>query len=280
MSCIMQVEHASKAFVSGSFLNRNTVEAVSDVSFTLNKGEVLAIVGESGSGKSTLARMLVQLIEPTSGKLLFEGREMNSRSLSRKAIAKDIQMIFQDPFETMNPNQRVIEIIGRPLKLHGAKGDVKEKVIGLLQKVGLNPAETYLDKYASQLSGGQKQRVMIARALGIEPRVLIADEPTSMLDVSVGIDIMNLMLDLKQDFNLSLVWITHNLGSARYMSDRILIMYKGKIVESGSTEEVIANPKHAYTKALLEASPDPWRRWNDVEANQASIQAERLEARG
>jgi peptide/nickel transport system ATP-binding protein len=277
MSSIMQVEQVSKAFVSGSFLNRNTVDAVSDVSFALNKGEVLAIVGESGSGKSTLARMLVQLIEPTSGKLLFEDHEMNSRSLSRKAIAKDVQMIFQDPFETMNPNQRVYEIIGRPLKLHGAKGDIKEKVIGLLQKVGLNPAEAYLDKYASQLSGGQKQRVMIARALGIEPRVLIADEPTSMLDVSVGIDIMNLMLDLKQDFDLSLVWITHNLGSARYMSDRILIMYKGKIVESGRTEEIIASPKHTYTKALLEASPDPWRRW-DV-ADQID-HAERLEARG
>ncbi|WP_336789542.1 ABC transporter ATP-binding protein [Paenibacillus sp. MMO-177] len=267
MSFIMQADNVSKTFGSGSFLNRNTVEAVSEVSFALNKGEVLAIVGESGSGKSTLARMLVHLIEPTSGQIRFEGRDLSRRSMARKAIAKDVQMIFQDPFETMNPNQRVYEIIGRPLKLHGGKGDIKAKVIELLQKVGLNPAEMYLDKYASQLSGGQKQRVMIARALGIDPRVLIADEPTSMLDVSVGIDIMNLMLDLKQDFDLSLVWITHNLGSARYMSDRILIMYKGRIVESGSTEEIIANPKHAYTKALLEASPDPWRRWKDAEHN-------------
>ncbi|MFB9328072.1 ABC transporter ATP-binding protein [Paenibacillus aurantiacus] len=263
MSRILQSQGVHKAFASGPVWKRQSFEAVKDVSFDLNKGEVLAIVGESGSGKSTLARMLVRLIEPTSGAIRFEGRELSSRSVSRKAIAKDVQMIFQDPFETMNPNQRVFDIIGRPLKLHGARGDIREQVLGLLRKVGLHPAESYLDKYAAQLSGGQKQRVMIARALGIQPRVLIADEPTSMLDVSIGIDIMNLMLDLKEEFDLSLVWITHNLGSARYMSDRMLIMHKGRVVESGRTEEIIAHPRHAYTRALLEASPDPWKRWAD-----------------
>lgn len=265
MSRILQAEGVHKAFGSGPVWKRQSFEAVKDVSFDLNKGEVLAIVGESGSGKSTLARMLVRLIEPTSGAIRFHGLELGSRSVSRKTVAKDVQMIFQDPFETMNPNQRVADIIGRPLKLHGAKGDIREQVLGLLRKVGLHPAESYLDKYAAQLSGGQKQRVMIARALGIQPRVLIADEPTSMLDVSIGIDIMNLMLDLKQEFDLSLVWITHNLGSARYMSDRMLIMHKGRVVESGPTEEIIVHPRHAYTRALLEASPDPWKRWEGAE---------------
>lgn len=177
-------------------------------------------------------------------------------------------MIFQDPFETMNPNHRVHDIIGRPLRLHGAKGDIREQVLALLGQVGLMPAEEFIDKYASQLSGGQKQRVMIARALGIKPNVLVADEPTSMLDVSVGIDIMNLLLDLKNDYDLSLIWITHNLGSARYMSDRMLIMYGGEIVESGETEAVIAEPRHAYTRTLLDASPDPWRQKDGGAAEQ------------
>ncbi|NBD22980.1 ABC transporter ATP-binding protein [Paenibacillus glycinis] len=260
MNPLLQVDSVSKVFESGSFLRKKRFTAVNDVSFTLSKGEVLAIVGESGSGKSTLARMIVNLIPATKGRILLEGSEVGSKSRSRKSVARELQMIFQDPFETMNPNHRVHDVVGRPLRLHGATGDIREQVLALLRKVGLTPAEDYIDKYASQLSGGQKQRVMIARALGINPRVLVADEPTSMLDVSIGIDIMNLMLDLKQDYDLALIWITHNLGSARYMSDRMLIMNGGRIVESGDTEAIIAAPRHAYTRTLLEASPDPWRR--------------------
>ncbi|MGO4538769.1 ABC transporter ATP-binding protein [Paenibacillus sp. 2TAB19] len=260
MKPLLQVNRVSKVFESGSFLQKKKFSAVRDVSFTLHKGEVLAIVGESGCGKSTLARMIVNLIDPTSGEILLDGSQTSRKSKDRKAVAKDLQMIFQDPFETMNPNYRVQDVIGRPLQLHGEQGDIRKKVLGLLAQVGLTPAEDYIDKYASQLSGGQKQRVMIARALGINPRVLVADEPTSMLDVSIGIDIMNLMLDLKNDYDLSLIWITHNLGSARYMSDRILIMYGGQIVESGETEQIISSPQHAYTRTLLDASPNPWGR--------------------
>ncbi|WP_081667010.1 ABC transporter ATP-binding protein [Paenibacillus pinihumi] len=260
MKPLLQVNHVSKAFESGSFLKKTRHNAVKDVSFTLHKGEVLAIVGESGCGKSTLARMIVNLVDPTSGEILLDGRAISRKPRDRKAVAKEIQMIFQDPFETMNPNHRILDVIGRPLQLHGEREDIRKRVLELLQKVGLAPAEDYIDKYASQLSGGQKQRVMIARALGINPRVLVADEPTSMLDVSIGIDIMNLMLDLKNDYELSLIWITHNLGSARYMSDNILIMYGGQVVERGDTEQIIANPQHAYTQTLLDASPNPWRR--------------------
>ncbi|MBB6637677.1 ABC transporter ATP-binding protein [Cohnella thailandensis] len=265
MKPLLQVHNVSQVYESGGLLRKGKVRAVRDVSLVLGEGEVLAVVGESGCGKSTLARMILGLLEPTAGRVEFEGRAVDRRRRGRLETAKRLQMIFQDPFETINSNQRVETVIGRPLQLHGAKGPVRERVLELLGQVGLTPAEDYIDKYPSQLSGGQKQRVMIARALGIGPRVLIADEPTSMLDVSIGIGIMNLMLDLKRDNDLSLLWITHNLGSARYMSDRIVIMFGGQIVESGPTEDVIASPGHPYTRALLHASPDPWRQKTEGE---------------
>lgn len=276
MKPLLQVHNVSQVYESGGFLRKNKVRAVRDVSLTLREGESLAIVGESGCGKSTLARMILGLLQPTEGRIELGDRPVARRGSGRLETAKRMQMIFQDPFETINANQKVETVIGRPLQLHGAKGPVRGRVLELLRQVGLTPAEDYIDKYPSQLSGGQKQRVMIARALGIGPRVLIADEPTSMLDVSIGIDIMNLMLDLKRDHDLSLLWITHNLGSARYMSDRILIMFGGQIVESGPTEEVIAAPKHPYTRALLNASPDPWRR----KAEKTEFQAQDREGAG
>src|SRR5690606_12100645 len=230
-----------------------------DVSFNLHEDEVIAIVGESGSGKSTTARILTNLIKSTSGDVLLDGVSIYDKSL-RKLLPEKIQMIFQDPFAALNPHHTVGYAIGRPLVLkHKTEGSVREKVIELLERVGLTPAEDFIEKYPFQLSGGQKQRVVIARVLGLEPEVIIADEPTSMLDVSIGIEIMNLLLDLKEKRKLSYILITHNLGSARYMADRIMVMYAGEIVEIGDSEEIVKNPKHPYTKLLLHSSPDPWK---------------------
>ncbi|SFB58427.1 peptide/nickel transport system ATP-binding protein [Cohnella sp. OV330] len=275
MKPLLQVDNVSQVYESGGLLRKSKMRAVRGVSLELHQGEVLAVVGESGCGKSTLARMILGLLPPTEGRVALAGRPIARRFAGRLETAKRLQMIFQDPFESINANQKVETVIGRPLQLHGAKGPVRGRVLELLRQVGLTPAEDYIDKYPSQLSGGQKQRVMIARALGIGPRVLIADEPTSMLDVSIGIDIMNLMLDLKRDHDLSLLWITHNLGSARYMSDRIVIMFGGQIVESGPTEEIIASPRHPYTEALLYASPDPWRKGAEPAGIEAADRAEK-----
>jgi peptide/nickel transport system ATP-binding protein len=260
MSVLLQAFNVSKTFASRALFRKNKHDAVRDVSFVLHPGEVLAIVGQSGSGKSTLARMIVNLIAPTSGEIKFLGQSVQHRKASERLnSAQQLQMIFQDPFETMNPNHTVEMLIGRPLQLHGHRGDVRPQVLELLVKVGLTPAEDFIMKYPFQLSGGQRQRVMIARALSIRPKVIVADEPTSMLDISIGIDIMNLLLDLKDEFDLSLIWITHNLASARYMANRIMVMNEGSMVETGDVDEVIRNPQHPYTKKLLLASPDPWR---------------------
>jgi peptide/nickel transport system ATP-binding protein len=267
LSALLQVHNVSKTFTSKALLRRNRHVAVREVSLELHAGEALAIVGQSGCGKSTLARMMVGLIEPDSGEIKFRGQPVRRRKASeRLGTAKQLQMIFQDPFESMNPNQDVESLIARPLLLHGYKGDVRLHVLELLRKVGLTPAEDFIRKYPYQLSGGQRQRVMIARALGIEPKVMIADEPTSMLDVSIGIEIMNLLLDLKEELNLALIWITHNLASARYMADRVMVMKDGSIVESGEVDEVIGRPRHPYTRKLLNASPDPWREERDADA--------------
>lgn len=238
---------------------KDQFQAVKNISFNLRKGEILAIVGESGSGKSTTARMITNLIKPTSGEILYDGTNINNRKFKR-LLPEKIQMVFQDPFAALNPNHTIGYAIGRPLELKKkAKGTVRERVLELLTQVGLTPAEDFIDKYPYQISGGQKQRAVIARVLGLEPEVIVADEPTSMLDVSIGIDIMNLMLDLREEKKLSYLLITHNLGSARYMADRIMVVFAGEVVEIGNAEEVINAPKHPYTKLLLHSSPDPWR---------------------
>nr|WP_193580905.1 ABC transporter ATP-binding protein [Paenibacillus aceris] len=239
--------------------------AVHDVNFTLEAGEVLAIVGESGSGKSTIARMLTNLIPATSGDIVYNGESLRASRQLRRKLPTFVQMIFQDPFAALNPHHTIGYIIGRPLQVqHIAEGDLQQRVLELLQKVGLTPAEDFIDKYPYQLSGGQKQRVVIAKVLGLAPKVIVADEPTSMLDVSIGVDIMNLLLDLKDKENLALILITHNLGSARYMADRIMVMYAGQMMECGPAEELIHNPQHPYTKLLLYSSPDPWREQSEA----------------
>lgn len=262
---LLHVNELGKVFSSRSMFRKKQVRAVQDVSFTLEAGEVLAIVGESGSGKSTVARMLTNLIPSTSGDIVYNGESLRTNRQLRKKLPTFVQMIFQDPFAALNPHHTIGYIIGRPLQVHRlTQGDLRSRVLELLRKVGLTPEEDFIDKYPYQLSGGQKQRVVIAKVLGLAPKVIIADEPTSMLDVSIGIDIMNLLLDLKEKENLALMMITHNLGSARYMADRIAVMYAGQVMEYGPAEELIQNPQHPYTKLLLYSSPDPWREQTEV----------------
>lgn len=257
---LLHVNELGKVFGSRSMFRKKEFRAVQDVSFSLGQGEVLAIVGESGSGKSTIARMLINLIPATSGDIVYNGESLRGNKRLARKLPTFVQMIFQDPFAALNPHHKIGYIIGRPLQVQGQwVGDTRPRVLELLQKVGLTPAEDFIDKYPYQLSGGQKQRVVIAKVLGLSPKVIVADEPTSMLDVSIGVDIMNLLLDLKDEEQLSLILITHNLGSAKYMADRIMVMYAGQMMEYGPAEKVISEPLHPYTKLLIYSSPDPWK---------------------
>ncbi|WP_211318690.1 ABC transporter ATP-binding protein [Nocardioides silvaticus] len=236
------------------------VKAVDGVNLALAPGEVVGLVGESGSGKSTLGRSLLGLAPATEGSIKFRGQDL--ASLSRRSLRdmrRHIQMVFQDPSAALNPAMTIEEAVGDALRVHGMRSAAERrvKVIDALERVGLSPVELFLEKYPRDLSGGQKQRVVIARAIITGPSVLVADEPISMLDMSVRAKILQLMLDLKKDLGLTYVYITHDLASAKYFCDRIAIMYLGRIVEIGPTEEIFANPRHPYTKALLRAIPDP-----------------------
>lgn len=236
------------------------VKAVDGIDLSLAPGEVVGLVGESGSGKSTLGRALLGLAPATAGSITFRGQDL--ASLSRRQlrdIRRHIQMVFQDPNAALNPAMTIEEAVGDALRVHGMRSatERRAKVVDALERVGLSPVELFLEKYPRDLSGGQKQRVVIARAIITGPSVLVADEPISMLDMSVRAKILQLMLDLKDDLGLTYVYITHDLASAKYFCDRIAIMYLGRIVEIGPTEEIFANPRHPYTKALLRAIPDP-----------------------
>jgi peptide/nickel transport system ATP-binding protein len=237
------------------------LRAVDDVDFALRPGTITALVGESGSGKSTVARMIAQLYQPTSGRVLFEGRETSARAQRRESLRyrSQVQMIFQDPFGSLNPVKTVEHHIARPLQIHRIvpRGRVRARVRELLALVGLVPPDQIAAKYPHELSGGQRQRVAIARAMAVEPSVVIADEPTSMLDVSIRIGVLNLMLRLKEERGLAFLYVTHDLASARYVADSMLVMYAGQIVEQGPTEEVLQSPLHPYTRLLLSAVPDP-----------------------
>ena len=236
-----------------------TVKAVDGVTLQLRRGEVVGLVGESGSGKSTLGRALLGLAPATDGSILFEGEDVAAMSARRlREIRREIQMVFQDPNAALNPTMTVEEGVGDALRVHGMKSAAERrvKVIEALERVGLSPVELFLTKYPRDLSGGQKQRVVMARAIIMDPSVLVADEPISMLDMSVRAKILQLMLDLKDQLELSYVYITHDLASAKFFCDRIAIMYLGRIVEIGPTEEIFAQPRHPYTKALLKAIPD------------------------
>ena len=257
MSATLEVQDLTKHFpaTTGIVSRRSRVHAVDEVSFTLQPGRITALVGESGSGNSTVARLLVRLYGPTSGTIRLNGREVGRRL---REYRSQVQMIFQDPFGSLNPAKTIRHHIARPLKIHGVVPDreVDARVHELLQTVGLVPPEHIAAKYPHQLSGGQRQRVAIARALAVEPVVLLADEPTSMLDVSIRIGILNLMLKLKEERRIAFLYVTHDLASARYVADDILVMYAGQIVEQGPIEQVLADPLHPYTRLLLAAVPD------------------------
>jgi peptide/nickel transport system ATP-binding protein len=236
------------------------VKAVDDVSFDVRRGEVLGLVGESGSGKTTLGRTLLGLVPATSGSVRFEGQEINGMSERElRVLRRSMQIVFQDPHASLNPAMTIEQSVGHPLTIHKvARGaEYRRRVAEALETVGLAPAEQFLDKYPSDLSGGQKQRAVIARAIILNPVLLVADEPVSMLDMSVRAKILELMLNLKHEFGFTYLYITHDLATAKFFCDRIAILYLGRIVEIGPAEAIYEDPKHPYTRALLRAIPEP-----------------------
>ena len=265
MQPILSIRNLRKLFPAGrpSIFDRaeKFVHAVDGVSLELGQGEVLALVGESGCGKSTLALTLVGLEVPTEGEIFFEGRDVtHARGADLKLLRRHIQMIFQDPYESLNPTQAIGDIVAEPLLVHGLERDRKardETVARALEDAGLNPAASFIHRYPHELSGGQRQRVVIAGALVLEPSLLLADEPVSMLDVSIRAEILNLLLDLRKSRGISVLFISHDLGTVSYFADRVAVMYLGRIVEIGPTREVLENPRHPYTKALLSVVPVP-----------------------
>ncbi len=260
---LLEVYNIKKYFpINRGLLNRNTtyVKAVDDISFKVIEGETLGLVGESGCGKSTLGRSILRLIEPTSGKVIFDGKDISTLSKSQmRAIRQDMQIIFQDPYASLNPRMTVGDFVGEPLDIFRiASGEEKfKKVILLLEKVGLD--ESCYNRYPHEFSGGQRQRIVIARALSLNPKFIICDEPVSALDVSVRSQVLNLMQDLQKEFNLTYLFISHDLSVVKHISDRVAVMYLGRIVEITGKDELYKNAMHPYTKALLSAIkiPDP-----------------------
>jgi len=260
---IIRVEGLNKNFTKKSFLQSKSekITASNNVSFSLNRNEILAIAGQSGSGKSTIAKLILRAIEPDSGKIFFEGDEVSSNSSNLKKLRMQCQMVYQDPYDSINPRMRIFDIISEPLEIHnmGDKETRKKMVLDALQQVRLEPAKDIAKKYPHMLSGGQRQRIVIARALVVKPKVIIADEPVSMLDVSIRAEILELMNEIQKNHKISFIYITHDLATAKYFADRIIILYDGKIVETGDINDVLTKPKHPYTEALIEAisEPDP-----------------------
>ena len=279
---LLDVRGIRKVYASGGFLApTRRVVAAEGVSFGLDRGEAVALVGESGSGKSTLARILLRLEPPDAGQILLDGEDVLAREPRRASLAYRgrVQMVFQDPFGSLNPVHTVAHHLVRPLLRHG-KGlnpakdvgahlavplvlhqratpqSVRARALDLLRTVGLEPAEDFIDRHPYELSGGQRQRVAIARALAVDPDLLVADEPTSMLDVSIRMGVLNLLLQLKKERRLGILLITHDLASARYLADRILVLYRGRVVEDGPSAAVVESPAHPYTRALLASIAD------------------------
>ncbi len=263
---LLTVEGLRKHFpVRGGLLNRRvaTVHAVDDVAFTVRKGETLGIVGESGCGKSTTARLLMHLIEPDAGSVIFDGETVGSSTgISVSAMRRQMQMVFQDSYSSLNPRMTMAESIAYAPRVHGMKSaEATARAEALLAQVGLNPRQ-YARRYPHELSGGQRQRVNIARALALDPRLVILDEAVSALDKSIEAQVINLLADLKRRLNLTYVFISHDLNVVEFISDRVLVMYLGQVVETGPVEAIYSRPRHPYTRALLASKPtlDPDRR--------------------
>ena len=258
---LLEIRNLTKIYPRGEsvFVGKSggasDVRAVDDVSFDIQAGETLGLVGESGSGKSTLGRLLLRLIEPTSGNIRFEGRDLRVASTGEmRRLRRNMQIIFQDPFASLDPRFRVEDIIAEPLIIHRkTEGRTRSRVIELLRAVGLD--ESILQRFPHEFSGGQRQRIGIARALALHPKFIVADEPVSALDVSVGAQIVNLLAQLQRDFGLTYLFISHSMPVVRYLSTRIAVMHRGKIVEVGATEQITERPAHPYTRSLLEATP-------------------------
>jgi len=257
------VKHLKKYFVKKNIFSSKTsiIKATDDVSFFLNKGEVFVLAGESGSGKSTIAKLILKSIKADSGKIIFDGHEIENDSKSLERIRMNCQMIHQDPYDSINPRMKILDIVSEPLEIHkiGDSNLRKKRVLEVLKEVKLEPPEEIIKKYPHMLSGGQRQRVVLARALAIKPKVILADEPVSMLDVSIRAEMLELMQDLQKKYEISFIYITHDLATAKYFGQRIGILYLGKIVEMGNIDDVLINPKHPYTQALIDAisEPDP-----------------------
>ncbi len=269
MKAVLKAEDLKKYYeVNQSFTDRimrrdqKSVKAVDGVNFEIPRKNAMAVVGESGCGKTTLGKVVMRLLNATNGKLVMEGKDMTNinGSSELKAYRRTTQMIFQDPFSSMDPRFTVFNTLNEPMKIHDVGGDYEERkeiIKDALEEVRLSPAEEFIDRYPHMLSGGQKQRVAIARALILNPDFIVADEPTSMLDVSVRAELLNLMKDLMDEEDLTYLYITHDISTSRFFSDSIAVMYLGKFVEKGEVEKVLDNPLHPYSQALLKAVPEP-----------------------
>ena len=266
---VLHVENLRKLFpvprgILGTLTRRpkRYVHAVDGVTFSMRKGEILGLVGESGSGKSTTALNVLGLIEPTEGEILFDGQSVPELAHGRQRLElrREMQIVFQDPYEALNPRQTVLATVAEPLEVHKLTRDDREKrerVNAALDAAGLKPPDTFLDRYPQELSGGQRQRLVIAGALVLQPQFLVADEPVSMLDVSIRADILKLLRDLRDERGISILYITHDLATAAFFTDRVAVMYLGRIVEIGPTSAVLHDPQHPYTQALLSVIPVP-----------------------
>lgn len=240
---------------------RKLIKAVDDVSLKLFKGEIFGLIGESGSGKTTLGKIAMKLYTATEGKIIFNGDDVTNCDKKRKELyRRQVQMIFQDPYASMNPRFKIRDVLEEPLIIHKIKGSRKEhdeKIIKSLKEVKLNPPEEFMGRYPHMLSGGQRQRIATARTLILNPEIVVADEPVSMIDLSTRAEILHMMKDVQRELNLTYLYITHDLSTARYFTDRIAVMYLGRIMEMGKADDVIDNPQHPYTKALINAVPEP-----------------------